>query len=185
MTAFEQTLQEIDQLCRAHGIPYAVIGGIAVNIYGYVRSTVDIDITIMAEIDQLEHVLAIFANDYSSVQPDPLAFFRRTFFVPLRHRATQIRLDVTAALSNIERRMLERSQRRFFNAVEVSVCTIEDLIIMKLVASRTKDLLDLEELIARHRANIDLDYLRSSAKEFIYVERSDISVRLEEFLLKS
>lgn len=183
MTAFEQTLQEIDQLCRAHGIPYAVIGGIATNIYGYVRSTVDI--TIMAEIDQLEHVLAIFANDYSSVQPDPLAFFRRTFFVPLRHRATQIRLDLTAALSNIERSMLERSQRRFFNAVEVSVCTIEDLIIMKLVASRTKDLLDLEELIARHRANIDLDYLRSSAKEFIYVERSDISVRLEEFLQKS
>lgn len=46
MTAFEQTLQEIDKLCRAHGIPYAVIVGIAANIYGYVRSTVDIDITI-------------------------------------------------------------------------------------------------------------------------------------------
>lgn len=40
----------------------------------------------------------------------------------------------------------------------------------------------LEELIARHRANLDLDYLRSSAKEFIHVERSDIIERLEEFL---
>lgn len=185
MTAFEQTLQDIDRLCGKHRIPYAVIGGIAANIYGYVRSTVDIDITIMAEIDQLEHVLAIFANDYSSVQPDPLAFLRRTFFVPIRHRVTNVRVDVTAALSNIERRMLERSQRRFFNTVEVSVCTIEDLLIMKLVASRTKDLLDLEELIARHRVNLDLDYLRASAKEFIHVERTDVIERLDEFLRKS
>jgi len=49
----------IDVLNR-EGIEYAVCGGIAVSIHGYVRATTDIDILIRAgrrrDLDDLEHL---------------------------------------------------------------------------------------------------------------------------------
>ena len=55
---FEQTLEDIDTRCRKHKIPYAIIGGTAANIYGLERTTVDIDVTIIAEIDELESIVS-------------------------------------------------------------------------------------------------------------------------------
>ena len=59
---------------------------------------------------------------------------------------------------------------------------IEDLIIMKLVADRPKDLADLQTVIPKNRKQLNLGYLRARAKEFIQVERSDVPERLEELL---
>jgi len=179
---FEQTLEDIEKRCRTHQISYTVIGGIATIMHGYLRVTADVDVTILAEIDQLEKILNIFADDYISLKPDPLAFFQRCLFVPLQHKKTGIKVDVAAALSGIERLAVKRSQRRFYNDVEINVCTIEDLIIMKLVAARARDIGDLQMLIPSHRKELDLGYLRKRAKEFADVERSDVLEKLEEFL---
>jgi hypothetical protein len=181
---FEKTLEDIDRRCRAHQIPYAVIGGIAAIIHGSLRVTADVDLTILAEIDNLDRILSLFADDYVSLRPDPLAFFQRCFFVPLQHKTTKIKVDIAAALSGYERLAVERSQRLLYNDVEVSACAIEDLIIMKLVAARPKDIADLQTLIPLNRKNLDLAYLRARAKEFIEVERNDVPEQLEEFLRK-
>jgi len=179
---FEQTLADIDQRCQAHRIPYAIIGGIAVIIHGAPRVTADIDVTILAEIDTLEQILGVFADDYISLKSNPLAFFQRCLFVPLQHKTTEVKVDVAAALSGFERLAVKRSQRLFYYDVEANVCTIEDLIIMKLIAARPKDILDLQTLIPQNRPQLDLRYLRARAKEFIDVERSDVPEKLEEFL---
>ncbi len=180
--AFEETLRDIDQRCREHRIPYAIIGGIAAIVHGSERTTGDIDVTILAEIDNLGRILKLFADRYISIKPNPLAFFQRCLFVPLQHRATKIRVDVAAALSSLERKIIERSKRLTYSDVEVNVCTIEDLIIMKLVANRTKDRLDVETLISLNRKDLNLRYLRARAKEFIAVERSDVPELLAELL---
>jgi hypothetical protein len=182
VTEFEKTLEDIDRRCRKHRVPYAIVGGIAAIIHGSFRVTGDIDVTILTEIDQLDRVLKIFSDDYISRQPRPLAFFQRCFFVPLQHRITHVRVDVTAALSGFERLVIQRSQRLIFENVEVNACTIEDLIIMKLVAARPKDVADLQILIPQKRKALDLTYLHARAKEFIAVERSDVPERLKEFL---
>jgi hypothetical protein len=179
---FEQTLADIDKRCRAHEIPYTIIGGIAVIVHGYLRTTADVDVTILAEIENLERILSVFADDYISLKPNPLAFFQRCLFVPLQHRTTGLKVDVAAALSGFERLAVERSKRMLYNDVEINVCTIEDLIIMKLVAARTKDTSDLQTLIPQNRKKLNLRYLRARAKEFIAVERSDVQERLEELL---
>ncbi len=179
---FEEALRDIDQRCREHGIPYTIIGGIAAIVHGSDRTTGDIDITILAELDNLERILELFADGYICIKPNALAFFQRCLFVPLQHRATKIRVDVAAALSSMERKIIERSKRLLYSDVEVNVCTIEDLILMKLVADRTKDRLDVETLIPLNRKKLNLRYLRARAKEFIAVERSDVPERLEELL---
>jgi Nucleotidyltransferase of unknown function (DUF6036) len=179
---FEQTLADIDKRCRTHKISYTIIGGIAVIIHGYLRTTADVDVTILAEIDNLERILGVFADDYISLKSNPLAFFQRCLFVPLQHKTTGLKVDVAAALSGFERLAVERSKRMLYNDVEINVCTIDDLIIMKLVAARTKDTSDLQTLIPQNRKKLDVRYLRARAKEFVALERSDVPERLEQLL---
>lgn len=180
--AFELTLADIDRRCRLYEVPYAIIGGIAAIIHGSTRTTVDIDVTMLAELDQLERVLEIFGRDYTSMRPDPLDFFKRCLYVPLKNRDTQVRVDVAAALSGFDQLVVKRSKPFVYNGVRVNVCTFEDFVIMKLLAARTKDTLDLEELIPKYHKNLDLEYLHARAQEFILVERSDIVERLEKFI---
>lgn len=179
---FDRTLEDIDRRCRVHKIPYVIIRGIAANLHGYLRLTADVDITILTEIDGLEKVLSIFADDYVALKSNPLAFFQRCLFVPLKYEATGIKVDVAAALSSFERLAVARGQRRLYNKVEVSVCTIEDLIFMKIVAARPKDTGDLQVLFPKNRQKLDVRYLRARAKEFIAVKRSDVPEKLEELL---
>ncbi len=179
---FDRTLEDIDQRCRAHQIPYVIVGGIAANLHGYLRVTADIDVTILAEIDNLEKILRVFADDYIALKPNPLAFFQRCLFIPLQYQSTGIKVDVAAALSGFERLAVKRGQPLLYNKVELNVCTIEDLIIMKLVAARPKDIGDLQVLVPKNRQKLDVRYLRTRAKEFIDVERSDVLEKLEEFL---
>lgn len=160
---FERTLRDIDRRCRKHKIPYAVIGGIAAIVHGSLRATSDIDITVLAEVDALERVLEVFADDYVSIRPDPLKFFQLCLFVPLQHKATAMKVDIAAALSGFERAAIGRSQRSLYGKAEVNVCTVEDLIILKLVAARSKDLSDIEILIPANRKQLDLKYLRARA----------------------
>lgn len=66
--------------------------------------------------------------------------------------------------------------------IKLNVCTIEDLIIMKLVAARPKDIGDLQVLVPQNRQKLDVRYLRARAKEFIAVERGDVPEELDELL---
>lgn len=179
---FEETLKDIDHRCSKHGIPYAIIGGMATIIHGYMRTTGDIDVSIVAEIDTLAKTLELFANDYVPIKANPLAFFQRCLFVPLQHRITRMRVDVIAALSSFERLVIKRSKRLSYANIKLNVCTIEDLIIMKLVAARPKDIGDLQVLVPKNRKKLDVRYLRARAKEFIDVERGDVLEKLEEML---
>ncbi|MDZ7359882.1 MAG: hypothetical protein ONB46_04040 [candidate division KSB1 bacterium] len=179
---FDRTLEDIDRRCRAHQIPHVIIGGIAANLHGYLRVTADVDVTILDGIDNLEKILRVFADDYIALKPNPLAFFQRCLFVPLPYKTTGIKVDVAAASSGFERLAVKRGQRLLYNKVEIDICTIEDLIIMKLVGARPKDMGDLQVLVPKNRKKLEVRYLRARAKEFIAVERGDVPEKLEEVL---
>jgi hypothetical protein len=182
MTSFEQTLLDVDRICRESQTPYAVIGGIAALVHGGMRTTHDVDITIYTEIDQLDRTYRLFEKDFAPIRQEAMAFFERFFVLSLRHRQSQIRVDMAAALSGLEQNAIKRSERRLFGQVEISVCTVEDLLIFKLFAARDKDLLDVKSLVAHNREKLDVAYLRSRAKELILLERSDVLERLETLL---
>lgn len=182
MTPFEQTLLEVDRICRESQTPYAVMGGIAALVHGGMRTTQDVDITIYTEIGQLARIYKLFEKDFAAIRQDAMAFFERFFVLSLRHGQSQIRVDIAAALSGLERDAIKRSERRLFGAVEINVCTIEDLLIFKLFAAREKDLLDVKSLVAHNREKLDLAYLRARAKDFVLLERNDVLERLEALL---
>jgi hypothetical protein len=184
LTAFEKTLQRIDNFCRKNTIQYALIGGISVIIYQIARTTQDIDITLLIEIDELQTVGGKIITEYKAEKENPIDFFQKYYVLPVSDKHTNIHIDFSAGLSGFDRMVVKRSKRKLFGEVEVSVCSVEDLIIYKLVAARSQDMVDIENLIQLHLNKIDKTYLEKIAGQFTEVERDDVINNLKNLLNK-
>ena len=79
---------------------------------------------------------------------DIVDFARRSRVVLLRHRESGIDVDISLGLLPFEIEAVERSQEHRAGSLTVRLPTPEDLIILKAVAHRPKDMLDIEAVIA-------------------------------------
>lgn len=174
MTTIEKTIKLIDSIFRSEAIPYTIIGGIANIIHGSGRTTEDIDLVIHLELEDFENTINILINEFIPLKENPLHFFRSYFVLPLKHKTYGTRIDVSAALSEFERKAIQRSTRKSFGISEANFCTPEDLILFKLVAHRDQDIIDVRELINRLKDSIDQNYLLTTAKLFGEIDRQDI-----------
>ncbi len=181
MTNFEKTLFAIDKLCKKRSIEYAVIGGVAAIIYKLPRTTEDIDITLLTDIGEIREIGKTFMESFSPLQENPLDFFERYFILPSIYEKTKIKVDFAAGVSGFDKKVIQRKKRAKFGQVNIWVCTIEDLIIYKLVASRSRDLVDIEHLF-ENNPKVDKEYLLKVAKQFIDLERGDIFEKLNHYL---
>ena len=145
------------------GVDFVVIGGIAAVLHGSARTTFDLDISFAtddANVAALGDVLTALSARLKGVD-DELPFvpdaqtLRRVELLTLVTSLGE--LDVLSGPPGAPpyaelRRNADRYDLDGFN---VSVASIDDLIVMKQAAGRAKDLLDIEELEAikrlRHR----------------------------------
>jgi hypothetical protein len=144
-----------------------IIGGIAVIARGVPRQTIDVDATIWAE--GLDPELLLVKSASHSLVPrlqESLEFARRHQVLLLRHEPTGIPVDLSLAWLPFERVALERAEPVDFGGVTIRVATAEDLVIYKAVAWRDRDRADVERLLVRHGASIDVDRVRSVVREF-------------------
>lgn len=78
MNFFENKLKKIDSFCHTNSIEYAIIGGVAVISYGSFRTTRDIDVTILCEIEDLEKIHNLFIKEFIPILNDSLDFLKKT-----------------------------------------------------------------------------------------------------------
>jgi predicted nucleotidyltransferase len=135
----------LGKLLAASGIAWAFAGGIAVGIHGYIRATEDVDIVIDPQcLDKLDRVLK--ENDYI-IGKDPIPF-KDGFSV---HRRVKIAgsdyfvLDVMIPPPGFNSLLDNRVEGRI-DGFPVYVVSRQDLIEMKKLAGRSKDLADIAEL---------------------------------------
>lgn len=181
LTKFEETLFAVDMVCKNNSILYALIGGLAGIAHKLSRTTQDIDITLLVDIKDIRKIGEILLTKFIPLKENPLDFFEKYFVLPVYYKPTKIRIDFSAGMSGFDKMVIKRSKSIKFGNVKVSVCSIEDLIIYKIVASRLQDMADVEELFRIHYKTIDRKYLRNVAKAFIDLDRNDIIQKLERF----
>jgi predicted nucleotidyltransferase len=68
----------------------------------------------------------------------------------LRHTSSGINVDLSLGILPFEEEMVERSQVLEVGNLSLRLPTPEDLIIMKAVAHRPKDLIDIQAIAASH-----------------------------------
>ena len=154
------------------GLPYAIIGGVAVISYGVARATADVDATIPGESLDLDALLSTLEQSgFQRRLPDAAAFARQAHVLLLRHRESQVPIDLTLAWLPFELDMLRSVEHRDFAGVSIPVPSVTDLLIMKLVAHRPKDLGDAEFLVRAQ--TVDLIRVRRVLSEFCTLLEDD------------
>lgn len=96
-----------------------------------------------------------------------------------RRSARRPRRDLSLAWLPFEKQALERAVERDFGGARIPVATAQDLVVYKAVAFRDRDRDDILRLLAAHRDEIDLAYVRARVVEF--AEALDEPERVERF----
>ena len=143
-----------------------VIGGLAVALLGRPRVTRDVDAMILlAEGLWPAFLDAGSAFGFVPRQPDTLAFAREARVLLLRHQPTGIDVDIALGCLPFEEEAVARATALQVGGVTVPLPTPEDLVIMKAVAHRERDLLDIDGLLVAH-PDLDLSRVRRWVRAF-------------------
>jgi predicted nucleotidyltransferase len=156
---FEQLLETIGAELDKSGIPYMIIGGQAVLLYGEPRLTRDIDITLGLTVDGLDDVLAVAKTVGLRPLVEEKAFTVRTNVLPCRAPDTDIRVDFIFSFSPYEEQALKRVRTVRMGDVDVRFASPEDLIVHKVFAGRPRDLEDVKNVMIKN-PDVDIPYIK-------------------------
>jgi len=149
---FHDPLQSLERLLSHFDHQGVVIGGIAVSLLGQARFTEDLDAMVLLSVEEISHFLKIAQQEGIEPRiPQAEEFPRRNRVLLLRHVASQTGIDISLGILPFEQEMVARSEaHKIDEALSIRLPTPEDLIIMKAIAHRPKDLLDIQGIIQRH-----------------------------------
>jgi len=181
---FEKILARIAGCLKIRKIPYMVIGGQAVLLYGEPRLTRDIDITLGLDTDDFKKVFAAAEEIHLKPIPrDVEDFVKKTMVLPLIDENTGIRVDFIFSFTPYESQAIKRARDVIMAGQSVRFASCEDVIIHKLFASRPQDIDDARNIILKN-PGIDERYIIRWLKRFDEVSGGEKLQRTFEKMLK-
>lgn len=171
---------EVGQFLKAHNLPYALIGGLAVQQWGSARLTVDADFTVTAPLEGSANLVRLITEHFPSRVADPQAMALRTRMILIRAK-NGVEVDISLALPGYEDDLFRRAvDFEIEPGKSIRLCSAEDLIIHKAVAGRPQDVTDIEGVVLRQGDHLDAAYIRLWLAEFANVLAvSEIEQRFE------
>lgn len=154
--AFDELLRRLTEA----EVEFVVVGGLALNAWGVVRGTKDVDIVVAPQPENLKRVgeVAVAAGGHvqqgESLLGGPISIASALAGGEQVAIETELgRLDVVQGLDGIPRfeELRSRAAKAEILGTTVWVCSLDDLKAMKRAAGRTRDLADLEDLEATDR----------------------------------
>lgn len=159
-------IKKIAKALTLRKIPYMIINGQAVLIYGEPRITRDIDITLGLNVDRLSDISEVIEKiGLKPLVDDVEGFVKDTMVLPVLDEKTSIRIDFIFSFTEYEKQAIERSKKIKFDKQEVNFATPEDTIIHKIFSGRGRDLEDVRTIMIKQKI-LDKEYIRYWLKIF-------------------
>ncbi|MGH7333451.1 MAG: hypothetical protein ACREKS_12070 [Candidatus Rokuibacteriota bacterium] len=156
-------LADLDRALTALGIRWYLFGAQAAILHGVARLTADVDVTVdagaLANADLVAHLAA---RGFTLRVPDAGEFVEQTRVLPLVHVQSRIPVDVVLAGPGLEELFFSRAEARNVGGVRVPVAAAEDIVTMKVLAGRLKDLEDVASIL--RACLLDGDRVRSTLR---------------------
>lgn len=181
----KQALGDLARWFRAAEVPGVVIGGVAVSLVASPRYTEDIDASVLLPEQEWPRFLRLAKrHGFVSRVADPLELAREVRLLPLQHARSGIDVDVSLAALRFEEEMLARANFVRIGGQRVPVAAPEDLVVMKAIARRPQDLLDIETILDLH-PDLDLRRVGRMVEDFArLLEAPEIRQTFQEVLAR-
>jgi len=154
-------LADLGRAFDALGISWYLFGAQAAIVYGVARLTADVDVTVRAPSSPTSEWLSVLGrHGFEPRFTDP-DFIEQTRVLPVVHTATALPVDIVLAGPGLEQDFLDRAVMRSVDGVPVPVVEIADLVVLKVLASRPKDLADVVMLMRAQGGAIDQGRVRA------------------------
>ncbi len=138
--------REFVELLNKHKVKYLVIGGYAVNFFGYPRYTKDIDFWIWLAKENIQKLLqAIKDFGFGSLDLSIKDFSNPENIIQLGYEPYRIDLLVDVTGLNFEN-CFERKVEIKLDKTKINFLNLDDLIVAKKNTGRLQDLADAEQL---------------------------------------
>jgi hypothetical protein len=181
MKDIASSLHDLVALFERLEIPYAVMGGLAVRVYGIPRPTFDVDFTaavgrdrLPALYERLKDIGYTVSEEFAKGWVDKVAempIVKTKLFVEGR----SIDVDIFLAESPYQQELLARRRSEELDGVPVWIVSPEDLVLLKLISYRPRDVADIGDVLFT-QGQLDETYLRHWAATL------GVSARLDEVL---
>jgi hypothetical protein len=163
---------------------FCFIGGLALQRWGEPRLTRDVDVTLLTGFGGEEKFVDVLLERFDPRRADAREFALTRRVVLVAHRGVGI--DIALGALPYEETVVERASAfPFAPGYDLLTCSAEDLVVMKGLASRVQDWVDIEGIIIRQGSALDRPYIRRQLKPLAEVkEAPEIMDSLEKLFAK-
>lgn len=180
-------LADLRQVLAGVGAPWYLFGAQAAILHGAARLTADVDITVDPGTRTAgDLAMALGAAGFEPRVGDVAAFAEANRVLPLVHARTRIPVDVVLAGPGLEDLFFARAEQRSIGDVTVPVACAEDVVTMKVLGGRAKDLDDAAAILRAQRWTLDLHRVRETLRQIEQaLDRSDLVAALERIVTRA
>jgi hypothetical protein len=159
-------LDQLAQILNDWQINYALIGGLGVALRGPIRATRDIDLLLQIPQLELPGVLnALVQAGFGLDVTQAIAVWNRDHF--LDFACGSIRVDWLKPVLPALEHVLGRARWEQIGNRPIRVADAEGLLLLKLIAFRSRDEEDIKGILAVNAGSLDLDWVRREWLELV------------------
>jgi len=146
---------------------FCIIGGIAVIRWGEPRFTRDVDVTLLSGFGREEEFISAMLASPFLPRIAGAADFAACNRVLLLSSPHGVPIDVSLGGLPFEESCVDRaSPFEFEPGCALRTCSAEDLVVLKLVAGRDHDWVDVKSVVDRSSGQIDWPYIEAQLQPF-------------------
>ena len=178
---------ELQEFCSKRRWKFCFIGGIAVQEWSEPRMTDDVDLTLLTGFGGEEAFIDELLRHYPSRRADAREFALINRVLVLQNDSG-IGIDIALGALPFEELAITRAKQiKYAPGVTLTICSPEDLIVMKAFASRDRDWRDVQMTIIRQGAGaLDWPYIFNQLEPLAALkEHPEILERLRELKKKT
>ena len=173
MTASNIVLEALTEAVKAiedESLDYCLFGGLAIQAYKRIRSTMDVDLLIAIDEEEKHNFIAKlqkkgFKFDMKKAVVKINDFeFMRCVYTDKKYQI-DVFVDFVTVKTEFQKQVLRRKQRLNVFGLKLNIASCEDLILLKAFSGRPLDLSDVDVLIAENISSLNKDYLKENAKK--------------------
>lgn len=175
----EKAMRKAIRFLEQERIRYVVIGGVAVSQWGYDRYSEDVDFKIYVPGSDFPAMRALIRKKFPINAREHLPANSPVVAVKI----DDVTIDFGLGYPGFDELVIERAVVFTIKGMQIRIATAEDLIILKIIAERGKDWIDVEELTKKRFRELDFAYIYGWLKEFAeWLEQPEVIARYDKIV---